>query len=333
MMHFISVIIPNHNGSATLAKCLEAAFKSDYENFEIIVVDDGSEDGSMEIIKKFPCRLIRLEQHTGASKARNLGALNSRGDILFFTDADCLLEKNTLFQSSRTILEAGKDVIVGGTYTPSSYDASFFSGFQSIFINFSETKKLQNPDYIATHAMAMDAASFSQHGGFSENFLPILEDVEFSHRMRRSGKRLVMNSAILVQHIFNYTLFDSLRNAVRKSMYWTIYSINNKDLLTDSGTASLELKFNVISGFINICLLVLWIILQKSFLLAPLLLIGSLNIFFSRKLLNAFLGAKGFTFAVFAGIYYTLIYSLAVGAGAIAGVINYNRWRKHLEKK
>ena len=87
-------------------------------------------------------------------------------------------------------------------------------------------------------------------GGFKENFLPILEDVEFSHRLRRTGFKLTMNPEILVRHIFNFTLIKSLKNAFRKSLYWTIYSLKNKDLLTDSGTASIELKFNVASFFL-----------------------------------------------------------------------------------
>jgi len=62
----ISVIIPNRNGAATIGKCLAAALASRHDNFEVIVVDDGSEDDSGEVIKGFPCRLIRLAQHGGA---------------------------------------------------------------------------------------------------------------------------------------------------------------------------------------------------------------------------------------------------------------------------
>ena len=91
MVKPISVIIPNRNGGAFIGKCLEAVFSTRYGRYEVIVVDDCSEDDSVEIIGKFPCRLIRLEKHSGASKARNTGAFHSTGQILFFTDADCLV--------------------------------------------------------------------------------------------------------------------------------------------------------------------------------------------------------------------------------------------------
>ncbi|TAL24620.1 MAG: glycosyltransferase, partial [Nitrospirae bacterium] len=61
MHKLISVIIPNYNGEATIGKCLEAVFSSEYDKFEVVVVDDCSNDNSVEIIKRFPCRLISLD--------------------------------------------------------------------------------------------------------------------------------------------------------------------------------------------------------------------------------------------------------------------------------
>jgi glycosyltransferase involved in cell wall biosynthesis len=321
VIHFISIIIPNRNSSDTIGKCLEAALASRYEKFEVVVIDDCSEDNSIEIINQFPCKLIRLDKPSGASKARNIGALNSHGDILFFTDADCLLKKDALCLVAGTFSQEAPDAIIGGTYTPIPYDHSFFSVFQSVFINYSETKQPRDPDYIATHAMAIDAALFSKIGGFSENFLPILEDVELSHRLRRSGYRLIINPHILVQHIFNFSLIGSLHNAIRKSMYWTLYSINNRDLLADSGTASVELKINVASQLVSLVLLVLWIVFRKSVFIYPLPLIFAFNISINAKLIRAFYTATGFIFACLALIYYTLIYSSAVAVGVFAGVL------------
>jgi glycosyltransferase involved in cell wall biosynthesis len=183
----ISVIIPNRNGSATVGRCLEAAFASDHESFEVIVVDDDSADGSVETIRRFPCRLMELRDHAGAAAARNAGSRQARGGILFFTDSDCLLEKQTLRIAQRTLEGAGSDAVIGGTYTREPPDTSFYSVFQSVFINYFETKSGGTPDYVATHAMAIHAATFARQGGFPEHFLPILEDVEFSHRLRRSG--------------------------------------------------------------------------------------------------------------------------------------------------
>lgn len=319
----ITVVIPNLNGSATIARCLEAVFASGYRTFDVVVVDDCSADDSCMKIKQFPCKLIRLEQRGGAARARNIGAQSSSGEILFFTDADCLVNEDTLAEANRAMQEGGPDVLIGGTYAPMPADSGFFSRFQSAFINYAETKHAENPDYLATHALAVHAETFKKIGGFREAFMPILEDVEFSHRARRAGHRLIMKPDILVRHIFNYTLWGSLRNAVRKSYFWTAYSLANRDLFADSGTASTELKVNVGAFFSGLFLVLVWLITGHPtvFVAVPLLIIG--NTFVSRGLIRAFRRTKGMIFALSAYMYYVLVYPLAVGAGAFAGAMKY----------
>src|SRR5512144_1290369 len=112
----LSVIIPNYNGGRTIGRCLEALFASSYDNFEVVVVDDCSSDGSPEIISRFPCRLVRLHARSGAARARNVGAQNSGGEVLFFIDADCIVQKDTLLRVDRSV-DAGDKAVVGGTYT------------------------------------------------------------------------------------------------------------------------------------------------------------------------------------------------------------------------
>ncbi len=323
MKKFISVIVPNYNGSATIGKCLEAVFESSYGNFEVVVVDDCSSDNSAEIIKQFPCTLIELNTHGGAAKARNAGALHSRGEVFFFIDADCLLSIDTLSSANRAIDEAGHNTVIGGTYTPIPYDKDFFSTFQSVFIHYSEIKSACRPDYIATHAMVISAETFGKSGGFNEDFLPILEDVEFSHRLNREGCRLVMDPGITVRHIFNFTLKRSILNAYRKARYWTIYSIINGDFLSDSGTASRELKINGIAYWAwQLCLLLFVLSGSPAWLLLLAVLVG-LNIFVSRGLLAEFYKTGGFQFALPAALYYMMLYPAPVWAGTVAGLTSY----------
>jgi glycosyltransferase involved in cell wall biosynthesis len=321
---FISVVIPNHNGEKTIGPCLEAALASTYPNFELVVVDDCSSDGSAAVIENYPCRLIQLQEHGGASVARNAGASNSRGGVLFFIDADCLLQPDTLTRVSAAYTEYGPETIIGGTYTLLPFDQDFFSAFQSVYIHYSETKSAGDPDYIATHAMIIGKKTFSNCGGFKEDFMPILEDVEFSHRLKKSGYILIMDPTILVQHIFNFSFIKSMRNAIRKTKYWSIYSMQNKDLLADSGTASREFKFNVLACFANLLLLVLLPFMSVAPVLGLIVLIASANLSLNRKLIRAFGKARGPAFAFFALLYYTCVYPFAVGIGALSAIYSHS---------
>jgi len=320
------------NYSQLPGRCLEAVFASRYRNFEVIVVDDCSRDNSIEVIKKFPCKLIQLAAHAGAAKARNIGAAHSRGDTLFFTDGDCLLQENTLSIVNQAIASADPNTVIGGSYTRIPFDKSFFSLFQSIFVNYSETREAACPDYIATHAMVIDAEAFRKSAGFNEKFLPIIEDVDFSHRLREQGYRLVMSPAMQVQHIFNFSLYRSLSNAIRKAMYWTMYSINHGDVFADSGTASVGLKTNVVSWFAIAAFLAAFLLTGNSVLILLVLLLLAIDLFVNRGLLTAFYRTRGFRFALNATAYYLLLYPVAVGLGALAGLARHFVGRRALQE-
>ncbi len=322
----LSVIIPNRNGEETIGLCLAALFRSNHDSFEVIVVDDASTDTSAAIIEQFPCVLVRFERQRGAGAARNHGARRAGAGRLFFIDADCLVELDTLVRVENALTRHGPDAVVGGTYTRLPHDRNFFSIFQSVFIHYAELKNSASPDYVAAHAMAMTREVFDDSAGFPEEFLPIIEDVEYSHRLRRRGYRLVMDPAIQVRHIFSFdSMADSLRNAFRKSRYWTLYSLGNRDLATDSGTASLGLKVNVLL-FGLLCLLLIAVTVQPSptvrFAIMVLLL---LNITVNLGLLRLLYETGGACFVLGAALYYMLVYPLAVGAGALTGLADYLR--------
>ncbi|MDP2156805.1 MAG: glycosyltransferase [Nitrospirota bacterium] len=317
----LSVIIPNHNGSAFVETCLKALFSARHQPFEVIVIDDFSSDCSVEMINNFPCRLIRLEKQGGASKARNIGAQNSLGNALFFIDVDCVVQNDTILHAINAY-EKNRDLVIGGSYTPIAFDDTFFSTFQSIFINYSELRKIE-PDYIAAHAMVIGKDVFEKSGGFTEDFMPIIEDVEFSHRLKRSGQRLIMDKAILVRHIFNYDLRKSVRNAFRKSRYWIGYSMGNRDMMADSGTASVELKFTVLCSCLIWLLFLCLIIAPGIFFLACMIIVFTIDFAVSRSLIRAFFREKGLAFGIMATLYYSVIYPLAVAAGGASGIAYY----------
>ena len=87
----VSIIIPTHNMAKFLQLSAGSVFKQTYKNFELIIVDDASEDNTEEIIKQFNdkrIKYIKRDQKGGVSSARNCGIDNSRGDYIAFLDAD-----------------------------------------------------------------------------------------------------------------------------------------------------------------------------------------------------------------------------------------------------
>ncbi|MCX8163067.1 MAG: glycosyltransferase family 2 protein [Candidatus Micrarchaeota archaeon] len=97
----VSIIIPSFNSSQTIFKCLEACKSLNYpKNFEIIVVDDGSQDGSYEKLKEVKgIKLLKNPRNLGKAAALNHGIKNAKGEIIVCVDSDSYPEKDTLIKT------------------------------------------------------------------------------------------------------------------------------------------------------------------------------------------------------------------------------------------
>jgi len=111
---FVSVIVPVLNEEQTIRECLTSLIKMDYpvERREILVVDNGSTDRTAEIIKTFQVRYL-WEERRGAAAARNKGIEASKGEILAFTDADCVVTTGWLWELARALDEEGVGGVAG----------------------------------------------------------------------------------------------------------------------------------------------------------------------------------------------------------------------------
>lgn len=94
----ISIVIPVYNAISTIDLCLESILNLNYPNnkFEIIVVDNGSDDGSDEVVKKHNVKLFYETLLKSSYQARNKGIVNSNGELIVFTDSDCIATPNWL---------------------------------------------------------------------------------------------------------------------------------------------------------------------------------------------------------------------------------------------
>src|SRR5690606_31921167 len=98
-MSLVSIIMPCFNARRFLADAIESVLSQSYRDWELIVIDDGSTDGSSDTILAFTDERIRFysQQNRGVSSARNLGLSVMRGDFFCFLDADDLLPDNSLY--------------------------------------------------------------------------------------------------------------------------------------------------------------------------------------------------------------------------------------------
>ncbi len=118
---FFSVVIPLYNKGLSVKRTIECALNQTYPHFELIIVDDGSTDCSLEIVKSFIDNRIRIisQRNAGVSAARNRGIRESQFDLVAFLDADDLWEPNYLEEMAGLIQDVSEAGLYGCAYDKS----------------------------------------------------------------------------------------------------------------------------------------------------------------------------------------------------------------------
>ncbi len=121
MKERVSVIVPIYNAETYLAQCIESIVTQDYENIQLILVDDGSKDKSARICEdyavRYECIDYMRQENQGVAAARNLGLLHANGKYVMFVDADDYLPDITIISAMMcNIVAESADILVGDYY-------------------------------------------------------------------------------------------------------------------------------------------------------------------------------------------------------------------------
>ncbi|HFI0632442.1 TPA: glycosyltransferase family 2 protein [Streptococcus suis] len=114
----VSIIVPVYNASTTIEKCLLSIVNQSLDNLEVILVNDGSKDNSLEILERFEekYQTIRMisKENEGAAIARNIGIKMARGEYILFVDSDDYIQPDYAEQFYQRIKSSGADIVIGG---------------------------------------------------------------------------------------------------------------------------------------------------------------------------------------------------------------------------
>tara|TARA_Y100001968_G_C19453902_1_gene770748 strand:+ start:6081 stop:7013 length:933 start_codon:yes stop_codon:yes gene_type:complete len=194
---FISVVIPTYNRRLILEKSLKALEKQDFgreiEGYEVLVVDDGSTDGTPEWIrnnpKEYPHVRLFEQQHGGPAQARNMGVKNSIGDLIIFIDSDLVVENQFLISHVRSLTrgwQRRKDRLCftyGAVINTSNFENPTAERHKITDLSWA---------YFATGNVAIARDVLEKAGLFDTSFhLYGWEDLELGERLRQMGVELI----------------------------------------------------------------------------------------------------------------------------------------------
>lgn len=215
----ISVVVAAYNSEKTISATIEALLSQDYPkgNLEIIIADDGSTDGTAEIVKKYPVKYL-YQENKGPAAARNYGWKSARGEIVCFTDSDCVPEKEWV---SKIIKEYTSDDIagVGGSYDIVNSDNLLARCVHEEIIQ-RHLKSPKEVNYLGCFNVSYRRNVLKEVGGFDESYLDASgEDNELAYKIVKKGYKLIFDKNIKVGHYHPTKLSGYLKRQMKHG-FW-----------------------------------------------------------------------------------------------------------------
>lgn len=196
----VSVVVACYNGAPTLKACLDSLVILKYPDYEVILVDDGSTDGTPQITSLYPrVRYVR-QPHRGLSIARNTGISSATGEVIAFTDADCRADEGWLYYLMGELVENQVAGVGGPNYLPSEDSAVA----AAVLASPGGPAHVMLTDRIAEHIpgcnMAFYKWALDEAGGFDGVFHEAGDDVDICWRLQQRGYQLGFSPAAFVWH-------------------------------------------------------------------------------------------------------------------------------------
>jgi glycosyltransferase involved in cell wall biosynthesis len=214
MEKLVSVIIPCFNAERWLAEAIDSCLQQTYPNIEIIVIDDGSTDNSLEIIKTYGNKIIwESLPHQGGNHARNRAFVLSRGDYIQYLDADDYILPQKIERQVRFLEETGADVVYGDWRYQHHYNGkSFLDKIQVTEAQVDILESLLTNWWTAVASLLYKRTVVKNSGGWDESFLAA-QDRDFF-------MSVVINDAKVVYQPGCYSVYRRYGNVTVSS--WSI---------------------------------------------------------------------------------------------------------------
>ncbi|MBN1405707.1 MAG: glycosyltransferase family 2 protein [Candidatus Omnitrophica bacterium] len=273
----LSVTIPFYNAARTLRQCLNAVYDSDYKNFEVIAINDYSNDNSGEIAKSFPCTVLSAGKK-GESCARNEGMKKAAGDIIVSIDSDVVVKKDTLSRIEEAFAKNSRIAALVGVLSKEHPNKNFFSQYKNLYMHYIFNKM---PDYVNFLYGSVFAVRKRAIEDFDTKRLHYAPDTELGLRVHDAGGKILLDKKLEVMHLKKYTFVSFLRNDFRIPFSWADSFIKHKGyeyLFKERRFAHARLS-QIVSVVLSPVLLAFFFIFGKTPLFLPLFLTALAVIF------------------------------------------------------
>lgn len=227
MEDLVSIIVVTFNSEKYIAECLEAIYKTRYQKFEVIVVDNKSSDNTTEIVeRKFPkTRIMKSGANLGYGGGNNLGAKEAKGKYLAIINPDIQVSKDwlsplvTAIKSDKTAVCQPKIMLAKNKYHFNlTSKTTHFLGFEwpADYQKRDYQMKEQEITSFSGSALLIKKEIYEESGGFDDSFFMYFEDGDLSWRSRLLGYKILFVPRSVVYHDYKYNPDENIQTSSSK---------------------------------------------------------------------------------------------------------------------
>ncbi|MDD5223691.1 MAG: glycosyltransferase family 2 protein [bacterium] len=313
----LSIIIPTRDSESTLEECLRSIRENGYPHFELIVVDGGSRDQTVEIARAYTDKVIRQNPAGGREEARNLGYEETRGEIIVCTDSDNVLEKGVLEKMARYFTSHPEVDAVTGMNTRENPVTNFASQYKNLYMYKNFRRLPAEVDFLYGSLYGVRKADYPLTTMW-------VDDTARGQELAVNNKRIRFLPELKTVHLKRYSLASLLVNDFQIPYGWARIFIKYRGWRRLFGAPRRGYSHVSPDQIISLILSpFLGVTAAAAFFLPgvwPLVfLLGCLWIYLNRSLLRILAGENGFFFML-AGMVFTWVDHCVMLTGVTWGV-------------
>ncbi len=228
-----ALMVSTYNGEKVIDKCVRSLLNTKYEPKEVLIVIDGSDDGTLKALEKFSGKIRILEKKRGGvGDSRNFGLKHADADLVAITDDDCEVDPDWVSEASGYFTD---DRVAAVTGCKKYKITNLISAVRSMEYHTRFVRRGKEANSVECPVVVFNRDAILKVGGFTSRSLVGGEDTDIGYKLKEAGYRIIYEPRMVVYHdpedSMKIYLKRNYRNA--KAYVWVFYNRSKKEAMTD----------------------------------------------------------------------------------------------------
>jgi len=253
----VTVIVPVYNGGAAFKDCLSALLRWKPSQWTLVVVDDGSTDGSGQVAKAHGAIVFKTSGRLGPGAARNIGAQNVDSDYLCFIDADCEVNSRTFANIALSLADSPDIDALFGSYDETPSASNFVAQYKNLMHRYVHQTGNEDATTFWAGCGVVRRSVFMALGGFDTRKFrkPSIEDIHLGYRIKAIGGKIKLDKTVTVKHYKAWQFWGLMKvDIFDRGIPWTRLLLEDNTRFVNDLNLAVVQRLCVVAAYLGVVL-------------------------------------------------------------------------------